>query len=298
MTKQTLISNRQYPRFVVVTFLLCISLIVRQQRTNNKNSNTYIFVEGVGKIVGGTTVTNVTRYPYYARPASRYLCGASLIWGNVLVTAAHCGSLVWSSGVWLGGIKRPFDSNSKFYNVSKIIIHPQYNGVNNYNDIALLFLDKFVPNTTTTYATLNYNSTIPAVASTMTAIGYGRLSEGGSTSSTLQQVDLQVESYKVCSATYYSILDRIMICNRGLPYGGKDTCNGDSGGPLLIKNTNTIVALVSYGYGCARRNTPAVNTRISPYQSWIQVTICAQKLLPLPSYCTKKKKGTRKKFIV
>jgi secreted trypsin-like serine protease len=87
--------------------------------------------------------------------------------------------------------------------------------------------------------------------------------------------------------TYFTAKDNLQICNRGLPEGGKDSCSGDSGGPLFIKNTTIISALVSYGYGCARKRVPAVNTRISAYKSWIQTTICTynNSSLTAPNYC-------------
>ena len=32
---------------------------------------------------------------------------------------------------------------------------------------------------------------------------------------------------------------------------GKNACQDDSGGPLYDKNSNVLVGLVSWGYGCA-----------------------------------------------
>lgn len=52
------------------------------------------------------------------------------------------------------------------------------------------------------------------------------------------------------------------IFNKGLTTGGKDTCQGDSGGGLYFKDTvnNTakfvVAGVVSYGNGCARVNQP------------------------------------------
>jgi secreted trypsin-like serine protease len=237
-------------------------------------------VDATSRIVGGLPVS-LDEYPFYAFPASNYMCGATLIWGDILVSAAHCGSTVWSSGLWLGGTKKD-KSESIFYSAKTVTNHPSYSSSTSANDITLIQINGFV---TAQYAQLNFNSSIPSDGSTMTAIGYGRTSEGGSLSSKLLKVDLLKETFSRCKQTYSSIVDDVMICNAGLPDGGKDTCNGDSGGPLFVVGTNTIAGLVSFGNGCARPDTPAVNTRVSAYEQWINSFICLNSVSP-PASCS------------
>jgi secreted trypsin-like serine protease len=244
-------------------------------------------VQASSRIVGGMNVTNQNEFPFYAIPNSNTtLCGATLIWGNVLITAAHCGESTWNAGVWIGGTNALFNkTNSQYYSTQRVIIHPNYDPKLVLNDIALIILNTTVKDIP--YAQLNYDSAVPKISTLVTAIGYGRIAETGAFAPTLQKVDLQVESYKVCVRTYVTAKDNLQICNRGLPEGGKDSCSGDSGGPLFIKGTTILSALVSYGYGCARQRIPAVNTRISAYTGWIQSTICTFKnnTLTAPSYC-------------
>jgi secreted trypsin-like serine protease len=56
--------------------------------------------------------------------------------------------------------------------------------------------------------------------------------------------------------------------------GGKDTCQGDSGGGLIVideANKRQIVAgITSYGNGCARPRSPGIYTRTSYYLDWIR----------------------------
>ncbi len=58
--------------------------------------------------------------------------------------------------------------------------------------------------------------------------------------------------------------------------GGKDTCQGDSGGAIytadFINNKLKFVAVgvVSYGEGCAQRGKPGIYTRISAFLPWIK----------------------------
>jgi secreted trypsin-like serine protease len=58
-------------------------------------------------------------------------------------------------------------------------------------------------------------------------------------------------------------------------YGGRDSCSGDSGGPLWKwmnlkgRQRAVIVGVVSRGTGCARKNKPGIYTRVKKYLRWI-----------------------------
>jgi len=65
-----------------------------------------------------------------------------------------------------------------------------------------------------------------------------------------------------------------MICA-----GGEDAegvCNGDSGGPLLIRegDVDILTGLATKSIGCARPGRPAVFARVSSATSWIQSVAC------------------------
>jgi trypsin len=66
----------------------------------------------------------------------------------------------------------------------------------------------------------------------------------------LRAVSLPLRSTSECQAAIgKSFVSAAMLC-AGPDQGGRDTCEGDSGGPLLL--ANKIIGVVSFGEGCAR----------------------------------------------
>ena len=74
-----------------------------------------------------------------------------------------------------------------------------------------------------------------------------------------------------------------MICS-GVGEGGKGSCSGDSGGPLMVRiedGTYLQVGIVSWGYtannaaGCSLEAEFSAFTRVARYQDWIRDTVAA-----------------------
>ena len=61
-----------------------------------------------------------------------------------------------------------------------------------------------------------------------------------------------------------------MIC-AGYLHGGKDSCYGDSGGPLMVLSDESpvIYGSVSFGHGCAQPNAPSRCSRIAK-AAWLE----------------------------
>lgn len=232
-------------------------------------SSCYV-VQGIpDRIVGGIRAAT-SEFPFYATPRGDYLCGATLIHKDILISAAHCGAKTWAAGVALGCAALG-GKGCRNYATVHSYIHPGYNASTKLHDVMLIKINGTAPEP---YVKLNFNSSLPALNQSLTAIGYGTTSEGGSISRSLLRVNVFTAASKDCKKIYGNlIVDSLMVCN-AFPGGGKDTCQGDSGGPLFLNGTTTQIGVVSFGYGCARSGVPAVNTRISGYEKWIQESIC------------------------
>lgn len=77
-----------------------------------------------------------------------------------------------------------------------------------------------------------------------------------------------------CKQRYQSLgvsIKKSQVCAGGM--SGKDSCSGDSGGPLMMTENGTVwyaAGVVSYGLGCGREGWPGVYTNIPYYIDWIQ----------------------------
>lgn len=99
----------------------------------------------------------------------------------------------------------------------------------------------------------------------------------GTYSNVLRMARIRVKPYEECLAVYQGIVPITpkQICAGG--DGGKDSCSGDSGGPLKMRYTNDRNELVYVQQGivsfgprkCGAIGKPGVYTKVSPYIDWI-----------------------------
>ncbi|EDW62991.1 trypsin [Drosophila virilis] len=235
------------------------------------------------KIVGGT-VTEIARTPYQVSLRLKqidrqqfgrgHICGGTVISQRLVVTAAHC---------LYDGRSRNMRSPNDFviimgnsllqirsvlmqqYNVQKLMSHPQYNPTNLQNDIALLFINGFVPWKSIVRA-LPLARVTAVVGTPCLISGWGSTINGGTSSQTLQSATVPVISQTDCSAKY-GYISAAQLC-AGYMSGGIDSCQGDSGGPLQCHNT--LVGIVSFGRYCAAQDSPGVYTNVVYYVDWIK----------------------------
>ena len=176
---------------------------------------------------------------------------------------------MFSSGVFIGATQLD-GIGSSVAGVDLEFPHPNYNMPNNDdNDIMLVKLTFPV---SAPLVQWNTNPNTPMDADAVTTIGFGYTEEDGSYSQELLKVDVDVTPFEECNTLFGDLTESIMLC-AGTEAGGRDACQGDSGGPLL-SSTNVQVGIVSFGDGCARPGVPAVYTRVSAFDGWIQRGIC------------------------
>uniref|UniRef100_A0A6I8NWI8 Transmembrane serine protease 6 n=1 Tax=Ornithorhynchus anatinus TaxID=9258 RepID=A0A6I8NWI8_ORNAN len=232
------------------------------------------------RILGGFNSVE-GEWPWQAslQAQGRHICGGSLIADRWVLSAAHCfqkDSLalpaVWT--VYLGKLQQNSSRASEVsFKVSRLLLHPYYEEDTHDYDVALLQLDHPVVRSPVVRPLCLPAPTHffePGLKCWVT--GWGALREGGSFSNTLQKVDVQIVHQDLCDEAYrFSITPRMMCA--GYRKGKKDSCQGDSGSPLVCKEPSGrwfLAGLVSWGLGCGRPNYFGVYTRISRVLDWIK----------------------------
>ncbi|CAH0558768.1 unnamed protein product [Brassicogethes aeneus] len=253
-----------------------------------------------GRIFGGEEA-ELGEFPWMARIIhendfgyKNFGCAGFLITSRFVMTAAHCllsdkiairGNI---SSVLLGehNVKHEIDCTrlnttcappTVEIRVLQQIANPLYEmrSKSHPHDIALLHLAKPITfseyiqpiclHTKQNYVVYNYYVS-----------GWGK-TEAREVSNVKMKLELPRYDHKPCIAKYNQIGLEItdnQICAGGLK--GKDSCTGDSGGPLMMSPNGTVwfaAGLVSYGVGCGKEGWPGVYTNIPMYLSWIKSTI-------------------------
>lgn len=228
------------------------------------------------EIVGGAPANNAD-WQFYTQilnsNGTTAFCGGSYIGDGFVLTAAHCVNAkaaqfldVKVAGFTLNG------SDGDRIRVSEKFVHPQYNTSTLNYDVALLKLERLPTKGAAVKLASGSLSQYARNGDMLTVAGLGRLSEGGSRPSVIHEVDVPLVSDTVCqqSGGNYANVGSVAFC-AGYSNGAKDSCSGDSGGPIVINVAGQVVQLgtVSWGIGCARPAKYGVYADVAALSNWI-----------------------------
>ncbi|XP_015978536.2 ovochymase-2 [Rousettus aegyptiacus] len=244
------------------------------------------------RIVGGSQVEKGS-YPWQVslKRRQKHICGGTIISPQWVITAAHCvanRNIASTLNVTAGKHDLShMEPGEQTLTVESIIIHPHFSRKKPMDyDIALLKMA----------GTFHFGQSVgpmclPEPGERFKAglicktAGWGRLTEDGILPQVLQEVNLPILTRKECVAALLTLKKPIsgqtFLCT-GFPDGGRDACQGDSGGSLMCQNKKgawTLAGVTSWGLGCGRgwrnnvqkddQGSPGIFTDLSRVLPWI-----------------------------
>ncbi|XP_031639042.1 serine protease nudel-like, partial [Contarinia nasturtii] len=241
------------------------------------------------RIVGGDR-SGPHSWPYIVAiyKDGKFHCGGTIFNEFWILSAAHCAMKAGRHyyEVHAGLLRRySFAPEVQIRKVDAVIVNDGFDRFEMLNDVSLFRMEKPLnfnrwirpiclpsPERVTNQMDPNWMDG-PPPGTTCTVVGWGALSEGGSSPDNLEEVNVPI--MKNCKTSVD--ISGNEIC-AGEKDGGHDACQGDSGGPLICRsnldpNEFYLAGIVSHGEGCARRNEPGVYTRVALYIDWINTMI-------------------------
>lgn len=277
VTKQSIDRKSNYFKTKML-FLLCLLVFALPVQSNcPRRMDCYCGITKVPtRIVGGHEISP-HKYPWLVSLANSDLepfCGGALINDRYVLTAAHClpDTTLAKLRIILGHHDLKKMREATVIRAEKFVPHYMYQETDPVQkwDIALIKLRERV----------NYTDYINPVClpgrdtprkdfKKLIVAGWGRIGENQIVSDRPLEVQVPELTMEQC----YKLLHTSRITPNHICAGNRtvDSCEGDSGGPLItfVNDKAVQVGLVSWGVSCAHRIYPGVFTRVSAYAGWI-----------------------------
>ncbi|XP_037073660.1 CLIP domain-containing serine protease 14D-like, partial [Pollicipes pollicipes] len=211
-------------------------------------------------------------------------CGGALINTRYVLTAAHCVTALPADyrfhSIRLGEYdlsgRDPTAPAPQEFTAEEIIVHPGYHRpALHRNDLALVRLDRAAredDDVGRICLPLGEWRQRNWLGMRLTVAGFGLTHDGGEPSQQLMEVDVPVRALDECQRLLrpLALLGPGQLCAGGEQ--GRDSCRGDSGGPLMATDPDGrfhLIGIVSFGPRSCGSSVPGVYADVASYLGWV-----------------------------
>ncbi len=270
---------------VLATLIVANLPITASAQADNPARQLEMLRAGLPEIIGGQPA-EPAEYPYavslrYAANVEglddtsgvgRHFCGGSIIDARWVLTAAHCVDFMeGEEDLYAVGAHGNDLNQLTDYPIERVYVHPNWNPETFDYDFALLQLSDEAEGG---IEMVGAAAGAPQVGEEAIVVGWG-IGDDGQIQQYLREVTVEVVSVEDCNDadSYQGQITESMIC-LGVPdQGGRDSCQGDSGGGAVTASGNPILfGTVSWGQGCAEPEFYGVYGDIEAVGEWIETT--------------------------
>ncbi|ESN97468.1 hypothetical protein HELRODRAFT_193208 [Helobdella robusta] len=235
------------------------------------------------RIIGGVKA-DMGEWPWQLAlyVGGRFNCGGSIVAATWGLTAAHCvGSLPSIYQIVAGTNTNNINctaSNCIVRRLTNATRHPNFTAVAPLgypNDVAYMAWETPIKEGASGNITVRYArraTTDHQVGRNCYISGWGRQYDQGPAAVDLMEARVDVITKEECKKVWRNMVSDSQVCIRDSKNFSTGPCDGDSGGPLVCEVSPKNWELVgASSWGVARCNTsyPAVYTRISSFNSWL-----------------------------
>ncbi|KFB35199.1 AGAP010798-PA-like protein [Anopheles sinensis] len=226
------------------------------------------------RIVNGS-LTDIAHFPFmvsiqrWEGDTKTHLCGGTLISNIWILTAGHCVHEIEAQQSGIVRVESSFHaSGGALLTINRTVRHQnlRYGRTGIDYDYGLVKLSTSVERAVLVHLVADQRR-FPA-GELCTVVGWG-ITKGTGERDQLRLVRIPIVKQAHCAAIYDEVqpITGRMVC-AGYAEGGRDACEGDSGGPLICRGIQA--GITSWGLGCAKPNRYGVYSDIGNQREWIR----------------------------